>query len=188
MGFLSPAKRQKHSAAPVVRARVALPPQARAVAGLILFQLACEVFFLFDVAQDWMRGDDPLLMLPELAVTLAMAAAIAFEGLVLRRLVRDAQRMGQSLAVAAGALAQTIAAHFDAWALTPAERDVASLTIKGFSIAEIAGLRACAEGTVKTHLNAIYRKSGLTGRGALVSLLIDDLLEAALVGQGAGGT
>ena len=70
-------------------------------------------------------------------------------------------------------------------ALTPAERDVAGFTIKGYSIAEIAQLRGSAEGTVKTHLNAIYRKAGVTGRGQLVSLLVEDLFRAPLLAQDA---
>jgi len=71
--------------------------------------------------------------------------------------------------------------HFRAWWLTPSEQDVATFTIKGCSIAEIAALRGSAEGTVKTHLNAIYRKAGVPGRGQLVSVLIEDLMGGPLV-------
>ena len=45
-----------------------------------------------------------------------------------------------------------------------------------------AKLRGSAEGTIKTHLNAIYRKSGVTGRAQLVSILIEDLMRGTLVG------
>ena len=89
--------------------------------------------------------------------------------------------------MAAGALAELMEDYFRQWALTPSEADVAAFTIKGYSIAEIATLRGSAEGTVKTHLNAIYRKAGVQGRGQLVSLLIEDLLNGPLV-PGAGGT
>ncbi len=71
--------------------------------------------------------------------------------------------------------------YFEDWRLTPAEADVAAFTIKGFSIAEIATLRGSAEGTVKTHLNAIYRKAGVPGRAQLVNLLIEELLGGPLV-------
>ena len=77
-------------------------------------------------------------------------------------------------------------AHYLQWGLTPSEADVATFTIKGCSIAEIARLRGSAEGTVKTHLNAIYRKSGLSGRGQLASLLIEDLLNPAHPGAATG--
>ncbi len=89
--------------------------------------------------------------------------------------------MEKSLGVAAGALAELMEDYFREWGLTPSEQDVAAFTIKGYAIAEIAEMRGSAEGTVKTHLNAIYRKAGVPGRGQLVSLLIEDLLNSPLV-------
>ena len=71
--------------------------------------------------------------------------------------------------------------YFHEWGLTPSEADVATFAIKGLDIAEIAELRGTAEGTVKAHLNAIYRKSGTSGRGALLGLLVDDLLAQPLI-------
>ncbi len=41
-------------------------------------------------------------------------------------------------------------------------------------------MRRSAEGTVESQLNAIYRKSGLAGRGQLACLLIEDLLSGPL--------
>ena len=58
---------------------------------------------------------------------------------------------------------------------------MATFLIKGADIAEIARLRGSAEGTVKAHLNAIYRKAGVSGRPALVSLLIEDLMTESLL-------
>ena len=84
--------------------------------------------------------------------------------------------------MAQGALSDLMEEYFVTWGLTPSEADVATFTIKGYSIAEIAELRGSAEATVKTHLNAIYRKAGVAGRGQLVSLLIEDLMRAPLTG------
>lgn len=67
-------------------------------------------------------------------------------------------------------------AQFDAWGLSPAEHDVATFLVKGMSIAEIARLRGNKDGTIKAHLNAIYRKSDTTNRGELLSVLIDGLM------------
>ena len=74
-----------------------------------------------------------------------------------------------------------IEGYYRDWGLTASEQDVAGFTIKGYSIAEIAILRGSAPGTVKTHLNAIYRKAGVAGREQLVSLLVEDLLRAPLL-------
>jgi DNA-binding CsgD family transcriptional regulator len=49
------------------------------------------------------------------------------------------------------------------------------------SISEIAVLRGSREGTIKAHLNAIYRKAGVSGRSQLVSLLVEDLMQEPLI-------
>ena len=58
---------------------------------------------------------------------------------------------------------------------------MATFAIKGLSNAEIAQMRGSAEGTVKAHLNAIYRKAGVQGRGALLSMLVKDLMQEPLI-------
>jgi len=98
----------------------------------------------------------------------------------LTRLLRQQVRAEMALSAASGALHDLMQAYFSQWGLTAAEADVAGFTIKGYSIAEIGTMRQSAEGTVKSQLNAIYRKSGLAGRGQLVSLLIEDLLSGPL--------
>lgn len=153
---------------------------------LILFQLACTVFFVIDVSADVeLSGLTSFELAPEIAATAGLVLGIVFELRLLARLRKRQAGLAQGLSVAAGALDQVIQSYYGQWALTPAERDVAGFTIKGYSIAEIAQLRGSAEGTVKTHLNAIYRKAGVTGRGQLVSLLVEDLFRAPLLAQDA---
>lgn len=153
--------------------------------GLILFQCLCTAFFVIDVAADlngvWPDSANSAHLLPELGATLGLVLGVGYEVLVLRRLLQRQARLQQGMSVASGALAEVIEGFFAEWALTPAEADVAGFTVKGYSIAEIAGFRGSAEATVKTHLNAIYRKAGVTGRAQLVSLLVEDLLRAPLV-------
>lgn len=167
-----------------------VPRKPASLVALILFQTLCSAFFVFDVIEDLRRGDVGLVhMLPEIGATIGLFVGIVFEGRSLLALLRRQAHMEKSLGVAAGALAELMEDYFRQWALTPSEADVAAFTIKGYSIAEIATLRGSAEGTVKTHLNAIYRKAGVQGRGQLVSLLIEDLLNAPLVPKaGAAGT
>lgn len=154
---------------------------------LILFQAVCLVFFIADVLAD--IGDEGWLsvtsvhILPEAGATVGMIIGLVFQARYLMRLLRRQAHMERTLGVAAGALQQLMEDYFRQWRLTPSEQDIATFTIKGYSIAEIAALRGSAEATVKTHLNAIYRKAGVTGRGQLVSLLVEDLLRAPLVGE-----
>jgi DNA-binding CsgD family transcriptional regulator len=66
--------------------------------------------------------------------------------------------------------------QFDRWSLSPAEKDVALLLLKGFSHKEVAQLRGRAERTVRQQALAIYRKSNLNGRASLAAYFLEDLL------------
>lgn len=68
-----------------------------------------------------------------------------------------------------------IDAHAKAWGLTKAETDVAILLVKGFSNAEIAGIRQSALQTVKTQASAIYQKSCLVGRYQLIAFVTEEV-------------
>jgi DNA-binding CsgD family transcriptional regulator len=66
--------------------------------------------------------------------------------------------------------------QFERWALTPAERDVALLLLKGLSLKEIAELRTTSERTARQQSLAVYRKGGLAGRAELAAFFLEDLL------------
>lgn len=147
---------------------------------LIVAQSLCAAFFLWDVVVD---GFDLGLtafvsshFVIEALAVLALIAGVVFETRYLFALLRRKAHLEEQLGLAAGAFHDIVESRFDTWALTPSERDVALFTLKGFGIAEIADLRGSAEGTVKAHLNGIYRKAGVTGRGAFLSLFIEDLM------------
>jgi DNA-binding CsgD family transcriptional regulator len=52
--------------------------------------------------------------------------------------------------------------------LTPRERQIVDLILKAYSSKLIARELGIATGTVKLHLNAIYRKKSVNGRVALM--------------------
>lgn len=151
---------------------------------LIAVQGFCAAFFLVDLARDFIEspatamGD--LHFWVEMIANVGLVAGIGVEWAFLMRLLRRQARAERALSAASGALHDVIEAHFEDWGLTPAEADVATFAIKGLSIAEIARMRGSAEGTVKTQLNAVYRKAGVRGRTELVTILIEDLLDGAL--------
>lgn len=66
--------------------------------------------------------------------------------------------------------------QLDRWDLTKAEKDVTFLLLKGLSNKEIAGVRDTSVQTVRTQTNAIYTKSGLSGRSELSAFFLEDLL------------
>jgi DNA-binding CsgD family transcriptional regulator len=153
--------------------------------GLIAVQSLCAAFFVWDVLGDMgphgLRALSNLHISTEALAALALVAGIVFETRYLMRLLRRAAHLEEQVSIASGAFHEIILAHFDDWRLTPAESDVAMFAIKGFSVAETARLRGSAEGTVKAQLNAVYRKAGVSGRGALLGLLVDDLLDGGVM-------
>lgn len=154
---------------------------------LIAAQLLCAAFFLLDVVADGLELQAGTFLqthfLIEAFAALSLIAAVVVEARFLMALLRRKAHLERQVSLAAGALQDVIQAYYTQWRLTPSEQDVASFIIKGFSISEIAELRGSAEGTIKSHLNSIYRKSGTAGRGALVSLLIEEILDGALTDQ-----
>ena len=163
-----------------------LSDNPRALMALIVVQTLCTAYFLWDVAIDLRPGGDTqshdsAYLVVETAATFALVSALAVEICFLRNLTRRKARLEAQVSAASGAFHEVMQAHFSDWGFTPAERDVALFAIKGLSIAEIAAARGSAEGTVKSQLNAVYRKAGVSGRGALLGLLVDDLMAAPLV-------
>ena len=153
--------------------------------GLIAVQSLCAAFFVWDVLGDMgprgLRALSNLHIATEALAALALVAGIVFETRYLMRLLRRTAHLEEQVSIASGAFHEIILAHFEHWRLTPAESDVAMFALKGFSIAETARLRGSAEGTVKAQLNAVYRKAGVSGRGALLGLLVDDLLNGGVM-------
>lgn len=62
------------------------------------------------------------------------------------------------------------------WGLTPAEKEVAFLLLKGLSLKEIADVRSTSEKTSRVQSMAIYSKARLAGRSELSAFFLEDLL------------
>ena len=88
----------------------------------------------------------------------------------------EAQRWSREAKDVLKGLGAAIDTQFDKWGLTPAERDVALLQLKGLRHKEIAELRHTSERTVRQQALSIYRKSGLGGRTDLAAFFLEDLL------------
>ena len=73
-------------------------------------------------------------------------------------------------------LGAAIDGQFDRWGLTPAEREVALLLLKGLSHKEIAVVRESSVLTVRQQARAVYVKANLSGRAALSAFFLEDML------------
>lgn len=150
---------------------------------LIALQTFCALVFVADIVWDVAAdgfGFSDIHQMIEVAAVLSLLAAIVVEARILMRLLRRQARLEKSLGEARAAVQEVIESYFEAWRLSPSERDVANFLVKGMTIAETARLRGCAEGTVKAHLNAIYRKSETRDRAELMAFLIDAMMGAEM--------
>ena len=153
------------------------------VIALIGVQIACAAIFLLDVVKDVQEpGAAAWHLVPEALAAVALLIGIAFEIVYLLHLLQRKASLERSVGMASAQLQDIIQSHFDNWKLTASERDVAALMIKGLSISEIAGVRGSADGTVKAHLNAIYRKSNARNRAEVLSHIMDTLIDKPLLG------
>ena len=154
--------------------------QTAALSVFLLVQTLAAVFFVGDVIGD-LRAD-PISghFIFEAIVTAALVLGILFGAFALRRTIELLRAQDQALQVARGALSDVIDSQFIAWALTPAERDVGLLALKGLDVAEIAELRGAAQGTVRAQLTRIYSKAGVSGRAQFAAFFVEDLLGAGV--------
>jgi DNA-binding CsgD family transcriptional regulator len=73
-------------------------------------------------------------------------------------------------------LGEAIDRQFARWQLSPAEREVALLLLKGLSHKDAAEARSTSERTVRQQALSVYRKAGLAGRAELAAFFLEDLL------------
>ncbi len=152
---------------------------------LFVIQAICCAYFLIDITYDLVLPSEMAGLadsdVVEAIVTIALFLGLAFSASELRKLMRRQDQIDDQLKVASGAFAELLETRFAEWDLTEAERAVAVLALKGYSVAEMADLRATAQGTIKAQCAALYRKADVSGRLQLLSLFLEDLMTETLV-------
>ena len=154
--------------------------QTAALSLFLVVQTLGTVFFVGDVIGDLRKDPLSIHFIFEAVVTAALVLGILFGTFALRRTIELLRAQDQALQVARGALSDVIDRQFQAWSLTPAERDVAFLALKGLDVAEIAELRGAAQGTVRAQLTRIYAKAEVSGRAQFAAFFVEDLLGAGV--------
>lgn len=112
----------------------------------------------------------------EILVMLGLVSGFLITLMELRKLMVRMAAADRQLGVARGVFHEVLQSHFDEWRLTPAQRDVALLAVKGLTNAEIADVRNTKEGTIKAQLNSVYAKAGVSGRSQFIGLFVEELM------------
>jgi DNA-binding CsgD family transcriptional regulator len=156
----------------------AMRRKAALLVAIILLQALCAVFFFGDVLADLHDGDhlDDIHMALEALAAFVLVVGVIYLMLELRDLLWRVNAMETGLQAARGEMAAVMDRFFDEWRLTASEREVAMLMLKGCDNEEISRLRGTAVSTVRAQTASIYGKAGVSGRGELFSLFMDELL------------
>jgi len=95
----------------------------------------------------------------------------------LAQVEEDRRMWRQRAEVPLKGLRQAIDAQFDTWGLTPTEREVALLLLKGAGHKQIAAATQRSASTVRQHAVAVYSKSGQEGRAELAAFFLEGMLQ-----------
>jgi DNA-binding CsgD family transcriptional regulator len=171
--------------------------ERRVLMGVLLAFLAVALFAAIDVSADLREGADfahvaaevgillvgllgSIFMTRRLVLTLRRARAVEKEALSLAEQLAatrvEANRWRTEARDLVKGLAAAIDQQFDRWNLTPAEKEVALLLLKGLSHKDIAEIRSVTEATARQQARAVYRKGGLSGRHDLAAFFLEDLM------------
>lgn len=136
-----------------------------------LTDLCSEVFGLRSRALPWQWQE----YIQKLA-SIGLIAGVLVSAVFLRTSLRCVAQMIGQIEITSGNFQSHLTRLFAQWEPSPSEQAVQVFAMKGFSNAEIAGLRGTSESTIKSQMNAIYRKTELGIRHHLIACLVEDLL------------
>lgn len=153
---------------------------------LLLIVVSGTIDLILDAPDRWWSFHvvyEVALIVGALATTIALWArwARAERTLTLtRRALHERQAERDAWRASAEKALQGFAAAIDdqlaRWGLTPAEREVALLMLKGKSHKAIAYETGRSERTVRQHAVTVYQKSGLAGRAELAAFFLEGLV------------
>lgn len=87
------------------------------------------------------------------------------------------EHVERKVEAASGEFNEYLRDQFEEWGLSPTEKNITILIMKGFSNQEIASLRGTSESTVKSQITTIFKKSGTASRTQLVTWVLEDVIE-----------
>ena len=160
----------------------------RLVRFFFVAKIIAFLFFMFDVAfdlQDHIQNMTPydkgeIVHLGfEVFAVFALGAGIFVTTQYMTLLRENKQSAEMSLHYLRHDFEGLAKRKFDAWALTPAEKDISILLLKGLGTNEISEIRSTKIGTVKLQVHKVLQKAGASNRAEFMSLFMDEFLDIA---------
>lgn len=165
----------------IVRFRLMELKQSRNYLAVIVLLIA-TIFFSWDIYYDLMIDKEGFPeVLIEGGIYIAVLVVLAIEVWRVIEMYSTASVSQSVILRLKGHLTQVISDEFDRWRLTPTEKEIALLLIKGLSMQQIADIRHVKAKSVRQQSTAIYTKAGVANRYELSAYFIEDLLIPAAV-------
>ena len=156
---------------------IKIPDRAILVAQVIFTSL-----FLFKIAADYFAL--PLRFVPwtvmeviEVAASIGMLLGVFTTFVLVSQGQQRIKTVERKVEAASGEFNEYLRDQFEEWGLSPTEKNITILIMKGFSNQEIASLRGTSESTVKSQITTIFKKSGTASRTQLVTWVLEDVIE-----------
>ena len=148
---------------------------------IIAFQGVCTAFFLLNFYYEVFSPSPNIISWQlyefiEIGAIIGLLLGFIFGALLAKNLLRRNHIVERQLRIVSGEFSDLLDESFEKWGFSSSEKDVALFAIKGMSNSEIAELRGTSEGTVKSQMNAVYKKAGLENRTQLLSHFFEELL------------
>ena len=175
----------------------ALGSERRLLTGVLLAFLGVALFAALDIWSDFREGTTlahvaaeagvllvgllgSIFMARRLVHTLRQARAVQKEAFELSEQLEvtraEANRWRSEARDLMEGLAAALDDQFERWNLSPAEKEVALLLLKGLSHKDVAEIRSVTEATARQQARAVYKKAGLSGRHDLAAFFLEDLM------------
>ncbi len=148
---------------------------------MLTLQLLSALFFIVDIWGEILGfRSQPLpwavTEATQIFASIGLICGVVVTSFALYRSHQQIGRLDRQIGAVRGAYQDQLDALFDDWNLTKSEQEITIYAMKGFSNAEIGTLRGTSTNTVKSQMNAIYRKSDFSNRQQMTSFLVEELL------------
>lgn len=136
------------------------------------------VYFVYDIVYDLLYEDAlgslhfTLEVFAFVAVSMALVAGVRYLVKVRVRLYGEEQRNY----LLAQNLVEILDLQMSEWKMTPSEKDIAWLIIKGYRFSEIAELRGVKESTTRLQATSLYAKADVKSRSEFVAEIFQTVL------------
>ncbi len=135
------------------------PQQTRAAAPLVAvmaLQAVAALFFLGETFPEARSSRYEPSWPTETVVATALLVGFALAARDIRSLLRRSSDQASALAIVRATFSHLLIRQFDLWRLTPAERDIARLSLEGLDVEEIGKIRSAATGTIRAQFASIF--------------------------------